>query len=271
MTESEAARTFALAYVPGVTPDKWVRRWSEREPQVPLDLVNSANGEAEGLVRDGEVDAALLRLPIDRAGVHAIPLYTEKTVVVAPKEHLFAAADELAPADLDEEVVQHPLDDPLDWSAADREGPPGLPAFQRPATTGDAIQLVAAGVGVLIVPQSVARLHHRKDLTYRPIGEMPESAVALAWLVRDETPELVEQFIGIVRGRTANSTRGKQQDQPARKQRTASKPANAQGGKAQSGKAQGGKAQGGKKPGHKAPGGRRGGSHPGGRRNPRQR
>lgn len=263
MTESEAARTFALAYVPGVTPDKWVRRWNEREPQVPLDLVNSTNGEAEGVVRDGTADAALLRLPIDRTGMHAIPLYTEKTVVVAPKEHLIAAADELAPADLDEEIVQHPLDDPLDWGAVDREGPPGLPAVERPATTGDAIQLVAAGVGVLIVPQSVARLHHRKDLIYRPIHELPESEVALAWLVRDETPELMEQFIGVVRGRTPNSTRGKQREQPAKKQ---PKQANPQGGKTQ-----GGKTRGAKKPGGKAPGGGRGGPRPGGRRSPRRR
>ncbi|MFC7344355.1 substrate-binding domain-containing protein [Saccharopolyspora griseoalba] len=251
MTESEAAPTFDLAYVPGVTPDKWVRRWNERESEVALALRHTANAEAAGLVREGAVDAALVRLPIDRTGLHAIPLYTERTVVVAPKDHLIAAADEIAPADLDEDVVQHPLDDPLDWDEVDREGPPGLPAIERPATTGDAIQLVAAGVGLLIVPQSVARLHHRKDLTYRPISEAPESTVALTWLVREETPDLMEQFIGVVRGRTVNSTRGKQQEQPAKQKRTSAKQAKPQ--PAQRGKP------------------RRGGPRPGGRRNPRRR
>lgn len=251
MTEPEAAPTFDLAYVPGVTPDKWVRRWNEREPEVALNLLHTAGPEVVGLVRDGEVDAALLRLPIDRTGLHTIPLYTERTVVVAPKDHYIAAADELEPADLAEDVVQHPLDDPLDWSELDREGPPGLAAIERPATTGDAIQLVAAGVGLLIVPQSVARLHHRKDLVHRPVSELPESTVALAWLVRDETPDLMEQFIGVVRGRTVNSTRGKQQEQPAKKKRTAANPAKPQA----------------------APRGkpRRGGPRPGGRRNPRRR
>ncbi len=98
----------------------------------------------------------------------------------------------------------HPLDDVLGWEAL-----PGRPAFERPETTADAIELVAAGVGVLLVPQSLARLHHRKDLTYRPVREAPESRVALSWPTAEETPDLVEEFIGIVRGRTVNSTRGR--------------------------------------------------------------
>lgn len=220
---TESAPSFDLAYVPGITPDKWARKWQEREPLVPLNLVQTAAAEAPGLVRGGEVDAALLRLPIDRTGLHAIPLYTEQTVVVVPKDHVVAAADEVTSEDLAEDVLLHPLDDTLDW-----ERPPGLPAVERPATTADAIVLVAAGVGLLVVPQSLARLHHRKDLTYRPITDAPESTVALSW-IEDETTDLMEQFIGIVRGRTVNSTRGKQQPEPARKTKKApAKPATAQ-------------------------------------------
>lgn len=220
---TESAPSFDLAYVPGITPDKWARKWQEREPLVPLNLVQTAAAEAPGLVRGGEADAALLRLPIDRTGLHAIPLYTEQTVVVVPKDHVVAAADEVTSEDLAEDVLLHPLDDTLDW-----ERPPGLPAVERPATTADAIVLVAAGVGLLVVPQSLARLHHRKDLTYRPITDAPESTVALSW-IEDETTDLMEQFIGIVRGRTVNSTRGKQQPEPARKTKKApAKPATAQ-------------------------------------------
>lgn len=210
MTGSDVPPSFKLAYVPGVTPGKWVRTWAERVPRVPLELVQTTAAEAAGLVRDREVDAVLLRLPVDREGLHAIPLYTETTVVVVPRDHLVAAADEVTVDDLAEDVVLHPLDDTLDW-----ERPPGRPAIERPATTGDAIELVAAGVGLLVVPQSLARLHHRKDLTYRPVADAPESRVALSW-PEDETTELMEQFIGIVRGRTVNSTRGRQQAAPTK-------------------------------------------------------
>ncbi|KZB86066.1 LysR family substrate-binding domain-containing protein [Amycolatopsis regifaucium] len=205
MTGPDVPLSFKLAYVPGVTPSKWVRIWNERSPGVPLDLVQTTTAEAAALVRDREVDAVLLRLPIDRTGLHAIPLYTETTVVVVPKDHLVAAADEVSVDDICDEVVLHPLDDTLDW-----ERPPGKPALDRPATTADAIELVAAGVGLLVVPQSLARLHHRRDLTYRPISGTPESGVALSW-PEDGTTDLMEQFIGIVRGRTVNSTRGRQQ------------------------------------------------------------
>lgn len=197
------APSFRLGYVPGVTPTRWVRTWDERSPEVPLTLVRVAAADAAALVRDQHADAVLLRLPTDRAGLHAIPLYTETTVVVFGKDHLLAAADEVSPADLDDSVVLHPLDDTLDW-----ERPPGRPAHERPASTGDAVELVAAGVGLLVVPQSLARLHHRRDLTYRPLTDVPESRVALSW-PEGETSDLVEQFIGIVRGRTVNSTRGR--------------------------------------------------------------
>jgi DNA-binding transcriptional LysR family regulator len=203
VTGPDVPQTFALAYVPGVTPGKWVRTWNERLPEVPLTLIQVPAPEAVTLVRERGTDAVLLRLPIDREGLHAIPLYTEVTVVVVPKDHLVAAAEEVTVDDLADDVVLHPLDDTLDWQQL-----PGQPAIERPATTADAIELVAAGVGVLVVPQSLARLHHRKDLTFRPLTDAPESRVALSWL-EDETTELREEFIGIVRGRTVNSTRGR--------------------------------------------------------------
>ncbi|MEU8620684.1 LysR family transcriptional regulator substrate-binding protein [Streptomyces sp. NPDC048623] len=196
-----------MAYVPGVTPGKWARVWQQRQPDVRLELLQVTAADAERLMREHGADAALLRLPVDRTVFSAIPLYAETTVVVCPKDHLVSAADEVTVDDLVEEVVLHPLDDTLDW-----EQPPGEPAFERPATTADAIELVAAGIGLLIVPQSLARLHHRKDLTYRTITDVPQSRVALSW-PEDATTDLVEDFIGIVRGRTVNSSRGRRPDE----------------------------------------------------------
>ncbi|REE71661.1 LysR substrate binding domain-containing protein [Rhodococcus wratislaviensis] len=203
MTDADASPSFRLAYVPGVTPTKWVRIWNERLPDVPLTLVPVTAADAPDQLRGGGADAGLVRLPIDRTGLSAIPLYTEIPVVVAPKDHVVAAVDEVSIADLADEIVLHPHDDILVW-----DNVPGLPAQDRPATTADAIELVAAGIGLLIVPQSLARLHHRKDLVYRTVSDGPESRIALSW-PEDETTELVEEFIGIVRGRTVNSSRGR--------------------------------------------------------------
>ena len=209
--------SFTLAYVPGVTPGKWARVWQERLPDAPLTLLQVTVAEAAGKVRAGEADAALLRLPGDREDLHAIPLYTENSVVVFPKDHEFAAADELSLEDLTGHVLWQPLDDTLEWDSV-----PGQPPVERPETTADAVELVAAGVGLLVVPQSLARLHHRKDLKYAPLVDAPQSRVALSFPIRDENPELVEHLIGIVRGRTVNSTRGPAAE-PAR-QKTPRKP-----------------------------------------------
>ncbi|WP_328886005.1 LysR family substrate-binding domain-containing protein [Streptomyces sp. NBC_00316] len=203
MTGSQVPRSFRLAYVPGVTPTKWVRIWNERLPDIPLALVAVTPAEAADVLRAGGADAGFVRLPMDRTDLSAIPLYTETTVVVVPKDHVIAAVEEVSVDDLGDDIVLHPLDDTLDW-----ERPPGQPANERPATTADAIELVAAGVGLLVVPQSLARLHHRKDLTYRPVTGVPESRVALSW-PEDATTDMVEDFIGIVRGRTVNSSRGR--------------------------------------------------------------
>lgn len=203
MTGTDAPPPFRLAYVPGATPAKWARIWSERQPGVPLELVAVPVDAAAAALRDGDADAALLRLPVDRTDLSAIPLYTETSVLVVPKDHEATAAEELSVGDLAGYVLQHPLDDSLEWEAL-----PGTAAFERPATTADAIELVAAGVGLLVVPQSLARLHHRRDLTYRPLTDAPQSRIALAW-PEAKTTDLVEEFIGIVRGRTVNSSRGR--------------------------------------------------------------
>ncbi|WP_232327434.1 LysR family substrate-binding domain-containing protein [Herbidospora yilanensis] len=220
MTDGETGRAFRLAYVPGVTPAKWVNVWTERMPAVPITLLAVPAAEVVALLRDGGADAGFVRLPVDRDGLSVIPLYMETTVVVVPKDHTVAAADEVDVADLTDEDVFHPLDDTIEWTAR-----PGLPAFTRPATTGEAVELVAAGSGLLLVPQSLARLHHRRDLTYRPVRDASQSQVALAWPT-DATTDLVEDFIGVVRGRTVNSSRGRAAA-PAEKpaQRQARKPA----------------------------------------------
>ncbi|WP_369212098.1 LysR family substrate-binding domain-containing protein [Streptomyces flavofungini] len=213
MTGSEVTPSFRLAYVPGVTPAKWVRIWNERLPDIPLTLVQVSAAEAPDVLRAGGADAGFVRLPIDRTDLSAIPLYTETTVVVIPRDHVVAAVDEVSAADLADEIVLHPLDETLTWDER-----PGLPAHERPATTEDAVELVAAGIGVLVVPQSLARLHHRKDLTYRPVTGAPESNVALSW-PEAATTDQVEDFIGIVRGRTVNSSRGRDKA-PAAKEKS---------------------------------------------------
>jgi hypothetical protein len=127
------------------------------------------------------------------------------------KEHPVAAYDEIPVVDLaDEYLLQDPDEVPAwrDVSPAVRDGSRvDVPSM----TMKQAVETVAAGTGIVIVPMSVARLHHRKDVTYRPVTGVAESQVGLAWPAGTDD-ERVEQFIGIVRGRTARSSRGQGDD-----------------------------------------------------------
>ncbi|MBO0981259.1 LysR family transcriptional regulator substrate-binding protein [Microbacterium sp. SD291] len=193
-------RTFRLGAVPGATPGKWIDAWKQRMPGVPLELV-PIEVAAQRAAIDG-VDAALIRLPLDDAGLNVIALYDETPVVVAAIESHLLAVDELTVADLAGEVVIPLSDDALGAI----EVPGAVPAKFAPLPASDAIETAASGAGIVIVPMSLARLHHRKDVDHRPLVDGPSSTVALAW-PRERTTTDVETFVGIVRGRTANSSR----------------------------------------------------------------
>jgi DNA-binding transcriptional LysR family regulator len=189
--------TFRLGFVTGATPDKWARIWRERSRE-PIELVPSTEATQLDGVRDGSLDMALVRLPVERDGLHLIPLYEEQPVVVASSEHLMALQDEVSLDELaDEQLV---LPHRSGWTPS---------AVQLPwptMTEKDAIETAASGVGVAIVPMSVARLYHRKDAVYRPVAGLEPTTVGLAWLTDNDDPR-TQIFIGIVRGRTANSSR----------------------------------------------------------------
>lgn len=198
-----------IGFVPGVTPDKWARVWRERHPNIRLQLLPledeiGADQAPRRLLDDGEADLLLARLPVDLDSptpLHCVRLYDEVPVVVASTEHFVAAADpqsEIDLADLAEEQFVLPP-------------PAGLtPAVEQltfpPMTVKDAVEVAAAGTGVVIVPMSLARLHHRKDVVQRPVAGLEPTTIALLWR-RDADSELHQDFVGVVRGRGANSSR----------------------------------------------------------------
>ncbi|RNL59998.1 LysR family transcriptional regulator [Nocardioides marmoriginsengisoli] len=186
----EQITPWRVGFVPGVTPGKWERSWTEHERASRrwrrLEVVPVALEDQERAIRAGEVDMCLVRGPVDRDGMHYVALYDEVPVVVVAREHPVTAYDEVALADLAGE---------LDVLAE-------FPELDLPM----AIETVAAGSGYVIVPMSLARLHGRKDVEHRPVTDGEESPIGLAWLVANEDPD-TQGFVGIVRGRTPRSSR----------------------------------------------------------------
>jgi DNA-binding transcriptional LysR family regulator len=170
-----------IAIVPGVNPGKWTRAWAERRRN-PIEVTPVPDGDQRSVLTDRSADVAFVRLPIDSSDLSVVRLYEEVTVVVVAVEHPISLFDAVTLADLAGESIRS---EPLE----------------------DAIDLVVAGVGILVLPHAVARQHARRDLAIRPITDAPPTEVAIAWL-KDETTDDIEEFVGIVRGRTAASSRG---------------------------------------------------------------
>jgi hypothetical protein len=193
-SQEQAPRVLRFAYVAGVTPGKWIRRWEERVLDIPLESFMSDDGAQLSVLTDGSADLSFVRLPVEREGLNVIPLYEEQPVVVAPKGHEISVFEEVALEDLAQETF-------LD--VAELGGPEM------------AMQIVASGAGLVILPMSVARHFNVKDTVARRLTGAPVTEIALAWPV-DSTDEIIEEFVGIVRGRTAQSSRqpSAQQEKP---------------------------------------------------------
>ena len=174
------ASRFTLAFPPGVTIGKWTRVFAERQPDVELVVLPS--GDPLGLLAASEADMVFARDASADDDRHLIPLYSEDVVVVMHHEHLLTLEEKLHLADLD----------------------------GRPRVEGEPsealMRAVAAGDGIALMPASVAKALRRKDVEAIRLEDGPVSHVGLTW-PRDGQHPLVDEFIGIVRGRKAHSSR----------------------------------------------------------------
>ena len=187
-----------IGFVTGATPDKWARSWRDQRRE-PLELVPVTESDQLAGVLDGSLDMALVRLPVETDGLHCVRLYDELPVVVASRDHLLAAADaEVTTVDLADEQLVRPHASGWRPDAAQLEWPP--------MTEKDAVETVAAGTGVVVLPMSVARLHQRKDVVTRVVTDLDPTTIALVWRIeRDD--EVTQTFVGVTKGRTARSSR----------------------------------------------------------------
>jgi DNA-binding transcriptional LysR family regulator len=200
---------FAIAFPLGVSVGKWTRGFEQRFPRV--ELVVRPSDDPLAVLAAGEADMVFARDAEADDERHLIPLYAEDVVVVMHHEHLLTLEEKLFLSDLDDE----------------------------PRVTGEPsdsfIRRVAAGDGIALLPASVAKALRRKDVVAKRLEDAPQSRIGLTW-PRDEQHELVDDFIGIVRGRTAHSSRNpevaereaasgrKREPATGRKREAASKP-----------------------------------------------
>ncbi|OIJ68334.1 LysR family transcriptional regulator [Streptomyces mangrovisoli] len=152
---------------------------------LPSELVLGGFGEQPQALRDGIADVGLVLCPFDGRGLDSEPLLTEPVLVALATADPLTARTRLSLADL-----------------AGRKLPGGSPAshgrpVERPSRTeaewpasnlSEIFSLVETGSVVFFAPASVARRYPRPGIAYRPVSDLPDATLAVAWPQEARSP-----------------------------------------------------------------------------------
>lgn len=165
----------------------------EQTPQMPLVLQENFTTRLLELLRQGELDCAIVALPIPDSGLCIEPLYDEPFVVAVPAHHPWADRKRIDAEELKKETMLllgagHCFRDQVLEVC---------PEFARYSASSEGIQrsfegssletirhMVAAGIGITVMPASSLNLTGPEDrlLRYIPFEEpVPERRVVLIW------------------------------------------------------------------------------------------
>jgi DNA-binding transcriptional LysR family regulator len=199
--DAAGQRTFTVGFAPGVTITPAVREFSRRHPDVDVEVFRSDWMHQDDIIRDGQVDVGYLRLPANVRGLAVEPLFTEPRVVMLPSDHQLAGKETISVADLaTEHLLQNP-DDVPEWrdialELRDRTPRRRIPRFR---TIEEKLEHVAAGTGVIVLPQSAATAYSRSDIAFVPISDLAPSQVCLAW-DSSRHSDLIREYVAITLG-----------------------------------------------------------------------
>jgi DNA-binding transcriptional LysR family regulator len=144
---------------------------------VPPELVLGRFGEQPQALRDGRADVALLMCPFDGRGLDSEPLLTEPLLAALAAADPLAARTRLCLADLAGRRLPGGSEASHGRATGTRRAGQAPPA----SNLAEIFSLVETGSVVFFAPASVARRYPRPGLAYRPVSDLPDSTLALAW------------------------------------------------------------------------------------------
>jgi len=170
-----------------------VRRLLRDAPKMPLLLNENLTVKLIELVKNGEIDVAILALPLPETGLLIQPVYDEPFMVAVPKGHEWSARKAIDVEELKDETMLllgtgHCFRDQVlavcpelsRYSVAAE----GMQKTFEGSSLETIRQMVASGVGVTVMPvTSVPEKPPRDSLIeYRPFkAPAPERRVVLMW------------------------------------------------------------------------------------------
>lgn len=162
-----------------------------RAPQMQILLEENYTGRLAEMLKQGEIDVAVLAEPFHEAGIATQVVYEESFVVAAPKGHAWEKLSGIEASRLSDENVLllspgNCFRDQVLQSCPDlnRESLP-IGSLQR-TLQGSSLttirHMVMGGIGVTVLPASSVSAADEQSLVIRPFkGDAPMRRVLLAW------------------------------------------------------------------------------------------
>ena len=178
-----------------------IRECRQLHELLGLELKEAPSSSLVELIERDALDVAFVRPPFKHAGFRFYPLPSERMLVAINKDHPKAKARSLRLISLQHEpFVMYPRDvgpglaDSV-LTSCERAGFSPIIA-QRTPQMSSTINLVAAGIGLSIVPECMRET--RKDLVnyIKIIGEQPAAALALVVRERGQR-QSVQEFLAL--------------------------------------------------------------------------
>lgn len=174
---------FVTSALYGVFPDI-VRAFRQRYPHVHIEMREMPVSQQTTLLRGGSIDAGILRTPVAESGLVIQTILDERWVAAMPAanpaaRHQVVELGVLArePFILFPRSLAPTLYDQV-LAMCHRAG--FSPNIVIEAQMQAIVSLVAAGMGVALVPESLRNLR-RKGLVYRPLKQLETVSLAVAW------------------------------------------------------------------------------------------
>jgi DNA-binding transcriptional LysR family regulator len=203
---------FGIGFVPsalyGLLPDL-IRRFRALHHEVDVNLSELTTLQQVAALKAGRIDVGFGRLVLDDPEIAAVTVREEPVVAALPANHPLLAHDRLELQVLAREpLVLYPArprpsyaDQVLQMFRA-RGFAPQVAMEANELQT--AIGVVAAGVGIALVPDSVRRLH-RDDVSYRPIVEAGVVSPVIMSCRANDRSILLSRFRELVAGTMTGS------------------------------------------------------------------
>jgi DNA-binding transcriptional LysR family regulator len=161
--------------------------FQDRHPEAGVEIVEIPLSDPFGPVHRGEVDAAVVLLPVEEEGLVLGPVFSRQPQRLAiSTRHPLARRAGVSAEDLaDVPLISaaEPAGEYWRRAHAPDRTPGGRPIPSGPAvsTLQQGLWLIAAGRGGMLLCAPTAAYHRRRDVVDVPVTGLPDTALGLVW------------------------------------------------------------------------------------------